>query len=81
MEYTKQVIHSAIVHLLSNAQPVHVQQPLPGFPPHLYTDHNRIWYGSLGVNWPGCISSQLLLHPQPLCWQGGVRSWKVLDSV
>lgn len=34
-------MHSAIVYLPSDAQPVPVQQPLSGFPHHLYTDHNR----------------------------------------
>lgn len=38
-------MHSAIVHLLSDVQPVPVQQPLSGFPPNLYTHHNRICYG------------------------------------
>lgn len=30
---------------------------------------------------PGCVPSQLFVSPQPLCWQGIMRSWKVLFPV
>ena len=54
-------------------------------PPALYAEHDVIWYGislwSVGVSSPSCVPSQLLVHPQPTHWWGGVRSRKGLDSV
>jgi len=38
-------------------------------------------FGQLGVSCPSCVPSQLLVHPQPTRWWGGVRSRKGLDSV
>ena len=49
---------------------------LPSFllPPALYAEHDVIWYGvslwSVGVSCPGCVPSQLLVHPSLLA--GGV---------
>jgi len=37
-------------------------------------------FGQLGSAVPA-VSSQLLVHPQPTHWLGGVRSRKVLDAV
>lgn len=28
---------------------------------------------SAGVTCPSCVPSQILVHPQPVCWWGGVR--------
>ena len=54
-------------------------------PPALYAEHDVIWYrislGSAGVSYPRCVPCKCLVHPQPTCWQGGVRSRKGLDAV
>jgi len=54
-------------------------------PPTLYAEYDLKWHGtslwSGGVSCPGRVPSQLLVHPQPPYWWGGVRSRKGLDSV
>ena len=80
-EYTKQVMHNAIAHHpLTNAQPVPEPQaatPWPT-PPSFIVQHDVIWYGiSLWPVWVSClccVPSQLLVPPQPPCWQGSMRS-------
>ena len=54
-------------------------------PPALHAEHDVIWSGislwSAGDSCPGCVASQLLVHPQPPHWWGGVRSRKGLGAV
>ena len=54
------------------------------FPPVLNAACDIIWYGislgSVGISCPGCVLSQLLVHPQPPHWTGGVRGRKGLDA-
>jgi len=86
-EYTKQVMHNAISHhLQNNAQPVPRQQlPPPANSPSFTVQCDIVWYGiplrPVWVSCPGCVPSQLLVHPQPTCWQGSMRSWEFLDLV
>jgi len=61
---------------------------LPPLPPSSlsFTDeHDVLWCGislwSAGVSCPGCVHSQLLLHPQPTHWWSTVRSRKGLHAV
>ena len=73
-------------HQRTDAQPVPRQWPTPArFPLSLYAEHDIVWYGiSLWPAWiscPGCVSSQLLVHPQPPRCQGSMRGWKVLNLV
>ena len=54
--------------------------------PQLYiAEHDVIWCGialwSVEDSCPSCVPSQLLVHPQPTRWWGGVRSRKGLDCV
>lgn len=39
-----------------------------------------IWNKPFGVNWPGYVPSQLLMHLQPPSWQGGVEAEKSLTQ-
>uniref|UniRef100_A0A672TUV7 Dipeptidase n=1 Tax=Strigops habroptila TaxID=2489341 RepID=A0A672TUV7_STRHB len=56
--------------------------PLPPPFPALYAEHDIIRYGislgSVGVSCPGCVPSQVLLHPQPNLWWSRVKSKKAL---
>ena len=75
LEYTKQVMHSAIAqHSPNDAQPVPQQWLLASFPPSLYIGHDVTWYGIIlwpvWVSCPGCVPSQLLVPLQPSCWLG-----------
>lgn len=59
--------------------------PQSAFPlPDLYTKQGIIYYGiflwTFGVNFPGCIPSQVLVALQPSEWER-MRSWKVLDLI
>jgi len=65
-----------------------VAQNIPPFfllPPAFIAERDIIWYGmslwSFEVSCPGCVLSQLLVHPQPTRWWGCERGRKGLDSV
>jgi len=65
--------------------PLQMSPHLPSSSPSFYAEHDAIRYGmslwSVGVSCPCRVPSQLLVHPQPARWWGGVRSRKSLDSV
>lgn len=80
-EYTKQVMHNAIVHHpLTDAKPDPKQQPLPSGPHFSFVQHDIIGYGmyhtawniplGLGVTHPGCVPPPSFLCPpasSPVC--------------
>lgn len=47
--------------------------------------HDTVEYGTafwpVWMRWPGRVTSQLLVHTWPSCWQGSMRSWKVLSAL
>ena len=51
-------------------------------PPAVCAEHDAAWCGislwSAGVSCPSRVPSQLLVHPQPTRWWGGVRRDKAL---
>jgi len=44
-------------------------------PPAFVAEHDIVWYGislwSVGISCPGCVLSQLLVHPQTTHWWSG----------
>jgi len=50
---------------------------IPSFPQLYIAEHDVMWHGislwSIGVSCPSRVPSQLLGHPQPAPWWGGVR--------
>lgn len=54
----------------------------PLFTSALFPQLHMVWNIplSVGASSPGCVSSQLLVHPQPPPWWGGVRGRTGLDS-
>ena len=69
----------------TNAITSDVPPPSSFSPQSLLLEHDAIRHGtspwSAGVSCPGCVPSQLLVHPQPAHWQSGGRSSKGLDAM
>lgn len=73
-------------HQLADAQtiPKHCYPPVH-HAPALHAEHEAtkcgISIGSVGISCPSYVPSQILAHPQPAHWQGGVTSKKCPDTV
>jgi len=82
------VVHKAIAHHPPTKALTVPEQQLSPWPTSLrlmFFSYDVKWYGisiwSIQISCPGSVPSQLLVPPQPSCWQGSTRSWNVLDSV
>lgn len=72
IEYTEQVMHSAVAHRsLTSSQPGAKQGPLASFPLSLNAEHEAVWsLWSAAVSCPGCVPFQLCCAPSAFLLMG-----------